>query len=306
VVKDNFLHYSNSNSKSVLFEVENQLSTKLDCKVKILTSNSLGGGCINHASKIETNVGNFFLKWNTNYPADIFIREAESLTELKKAADNNLLIPKVYVSKEVDSTPGFLVQEYLPPGYSNSNSDEKLGRGLAFLHQYKNENFGFYNNNYCGATLQNNSWLNNWVEFFRDNRLRFLLNLIHKERPLPASEMKIYDKLLDRIPNLIPEYSEAVLIHGDLWSGNFMISEHGPVLIDPAAYYADREMEFAIITMFGGFSQRFFDSYNEVNQLPAGWKQRNNLYQLYHILNHYYLFGGGYQSQALSVAKSFL
>jgi len=295
-----------SDNNPVLGEVENLLSEKFESDVKIHSSNSIGGGCINHASKIETNVGKFFLKWNANCPANIFIREAESLTELKKATDNNLLLPKVYVSKEVDSTPGFLVQEYLPPGYSISNSDEKLGRGLAVLHQYKNENFGFYNNNYCGATLQKNSWSDNWVEFFRDNRLRFLLNLIQKERPLPASEMKIYEKLFDRIPKLIPEYSEAVLIHGDLWSGNFMISEHGPVLIDPASYYADREMEFAIITMFGGFSQRFFDSYNEVNPLPAGWKQRNNLYQLYHILNHYYLFGGGYQSQALSVSKSFL
>ncbi len=295
----------NSN-KLVFTDVEKQLSIKFECNVKIQSSGSIGGGCINHASKIDTNVGRFFLKWNANCAADIFLREAESLTELKKASDNNLLIPKVYVSKEVGSTPGFLVQEYLPPAYSNSNSNEKLGRGLAVLHQFKNKNFGFYNNNYCGATIQNNSWLNNWVEFFRDNRLRFLLNLIQNERPLPPSEIKVYEKLLNRISKLIPEKCDPVLIHGDLWSGNFMISENGPALIDPAAYYADREMEFAIITMFGGFSQRFFDGYNEVNPLPADWKQRNNLYKLYHILNHYYLFGGGYQSQALSVAKSFL
>jgi len=300
------MYSANSDSKLVLFEVESQLSIKLGCEVKIIAYNSIGGGCINHASKIETNVGTLFLKWNTNCATDIFVREAESLTELKKAADNNLLIPKVYVSKEVDSTPGFLVQEYLSPGYSISNNDEKLGRGLAVIHQFKNENFGFINNNYCGATLQNNSWSNNWVDFFRDNRLRFLLNLIQNKRPLPTSEIKVYEKLLYRISKLIPEKSDPVLIHGDLWSGNFMISEHDPVLIDPAAYYADREMEFAIITMFGGFSQRFFDSYNEVNPLPDGWRQRNNLYQLYHILNHYYLFGGGYQSQALSVAKLFL
>ncbi len=300
------MYNTNANSKSVLIEVEKQLSINFGCVVKIFASNSIGGGCINHASKIETNVGTFFLKWNADCAADIFIREAESLIELKKAADKNLIIPEVFVSKKVDFTPGFLVQEYLPPGYSNIQGDEKLGRGLAFIHQYKKGEFGFYNNNYCGATLQNNSWTNNWIEFFRDNRLRFLLNLIQKERPLPASEMKVYDKLLNRIPKLIPENSDSVLIHGDLWSGNFMISEQAPVLIDPAAYYANREMEFAIITMFGGFSQRFYDAYNEVNPLPHNWKQRNKLYQLYHILNHYYLFGGGYQSQTLSVAKSFL
>ena len=104
----------------------------------------------------------------------------------------------------------------------------------------------------------------------------------------------------------MPEESESVLIHGDLWSGNFMISEKGPVLIDPASYYADREMEFAIMTMFGGFSKRFYDAYNEVNPLPADWRQRNRLYQLYHVLNHYYLFGGAYRTQALSIAKSYL
>ncbi len=300
------MYNTNANSKSVLIEVEKQLSINFGCVVKILASNSIGGGCINHASKIETNVGTFFLKWNADCAADIFIREAESLIELKKAADKNLIIPEVFVSKKVDFTPGFLVQQYLPPAYLSMQGDEKLGRGLAFVHQYKNEKFGFYNNNYCGATLQNNSWTNNWIEFFRDNRLRFLLNLIQKERPLPASEMKVYDKLLNRIPKLIPENSDSVLIHGDLWSGNFMISEQAPVLIDPAAYYANREMEFAIITMFGGFSQRFYDAYNELNPLAADWQQRNSLYQLYHILNHYYLFGGGYQSQALSVAKSFL
>lgn len=295
-----------NNNNPIFIDIENQLSIKFGCEVKIIASNFIGGGCINHASKIETNVGNFFLKWNANCPADIFIREAESLTELKKAADINLLIPEVFVSKKADSTPGFLVQEYLPPGNSNSKSDEKLGRGLAFIHRYKNENFGFFNNNYCGATLQNNSWTKSWVEFFRENRLRFLLNLIQKERPLPASEMKVYHILLDRISKLIPNNSDSVLIHGDLWSGNFMISKQVPILIDPAAYYANREMEFAIITMFGGFSQKFYDAYNEVNPLAADWQKRNMLYQLYHILNHYYLFGGGSQSQALRVAKSYL
>ena len=125
----------NSN-KLVYTEVENQLSIKLECEVKIRSSNFVGGGCINHASKIETNAGNYFLKWNTNCPSDIFIREAESLTELKKAANENILIPEVFALKKVDSTPGFLVQEYIYPGYLDTQSDEKLGRGLAFIHQY--------------------------------------------------------------------------------------------------------------------------------------------------------------------------
>ncbi len=286
--------------------VTSALSDVTGQKVIIQTEKSLGGGCINHASKLETNIGNFFLKWNNNCAADIFIREAESLRELKKAAGEFLVIPEVFAAKQVDETPGFLVMEYLENNHSALNADEMLGRGLAKIHQFTNTQFGFYNNNYCGATLQNNLWKYGWVEFFRNNRLQFLLNLIEKERPIPASEMIIYEKLLHRIDNLIPKDSVPVLIHGDLWSGNYMISEKGPALIDPASYYADREMEFAIITMFGGFSQRFFDAYNEANPLPAGWKQRNSLYQLYHVLNHYYLFGGGYLNQAIQMAKSYL
>jgi len=298
------VHFKNNNRllpdliADALFEVVGQ-------KVIIQTEKNLGGGCINHASKLETNVGNFFLKWNDNCPADIFIREAESLWELKKAAGEDLIIPSVFAAKLVDETPGFLVLEFLERGYS-SVSDEKLGRGLAKIHQFTHHQFGFDNNNYCGATLQNNLWNNNWAEFFRENRLQFLLNLIEKKRPIPVSEMIIYKKLLDRIESLIPKDSVPVLIHGDLWSGNYMISEKGPALIDPVSYYADREMEFAIMTMFGGFSQRFYDAYNEENPLPADWKQRNGLYQLYHVLNHYYLFGGGYRTQAVQIAKSYL
>lgn len=287
-------------------QVEESLCKKFGKTVKIISSKSIGGGCINSASKIETNIGPFFLKWNSNCEKDIFLKEAESLNELRKAAGDYLVVPQVFATKEVGSSPGFLVQEYLEPRFSMANDDEILGRGLAFIHKYSNKKFGFYSNNYCGATIQKNDWTKSWIEFFSKNRLAFLLNLIQKERPLPSPEKVLYEKLLDRIPSLLPAKSEPVLIHGDLWSGNFITSEKGPVLIDPASYYADREMEFAIITMFGGFSERFYSAYNEVNPLSSDWKKRNKLYQLYHILNHYYLFGGGYRLQALSVAKQYL
>jgi fructosamine-3-kinase len=293
-------------SKSVLAEVENSLSEKFGEEVKIEKSGSLGGGCINNASKIETSAGTFFLKWNANCEPDIFLREAESLSELRKAAKGKIAIPEVFAAKEVDNIPGFLVLEYLAPGNSGSNTDEILGRGLATIHQLENDKYGFYNDNYCGSTPQDNSWKTSWPEFFRDNRLGYLLDLIEKDRSLPASELKVYDRLLDKIPDLVPAASKPVLIHGDLWGGNYMVTENGPALIDPASYYADREMEMGIMTMFGGFSQRFYSAYNEVNPLPADWEDRNPLYQLYHVLNHYYLFGGGYCSQALRIAKNYV
>lgn len=294
------------NDNSILKEVESHLSEKLGADVKIRSSDSLGGGCINHASKITTNAGTYFLKWNGNCEADMFLREAESLEELRKAASGQLIVPEVFAAKEVGASPGFLVLEYLEPGYFSGNSDEILGRGLATIHKYTAKSFGFNHDNYCGSTLQDNSRKTSWAEFFRENRLRFLLNMIQKERSLPAEEMQVYERLLNKIPNLVPKNSEPALIHGDLWSGNYMNTSNGPALIDPAAYYADREMEMGIMTLFGGFSQRFYSAYNEVNALPAEWQERNRLYQLYHVLNHYYLFGGGYRSQALHIAKSYL
>lgn len=298
---------SDSNSQNgLLAEVAQRMSEKLGRTVEIKSSSALGGGCINHASKIETNVGSFFLKWNADCAPDIFLREAESLDALNGAAAGTLAIPKVIASKEVGETPGFLVLEYLRPGTSNSQHQEQLGRGLASIHQLTNRQFGFAHNNYCGATLQNNGFTHSWADFFAHNRLEYLLGLIQNERPLPATEMKVYERLIKKIPDLVPQNPTPVLIHGDLWSGNFMICETGPALIDPASYFADREMEFAIITMFGGFSQRFYAGYNEANPLPADWRERNPLYQLYHVLNHYYLFGGGYRSQALHIANSYL
>lgn len=291
---------------NVLQEIEKLLTEKFQKPIFVTAWQPIGGGCINNASKISTSEGDFFVKWNINCQPDIFLREAESLNGLKKAAGNQLVIPKVYGAKKVDSSPGFLIQEFLPPSFSNTKDEEQLGRGLAYIHQYKNGKFGFFSDNYCGATYQKNAWTENWALFFRDTRLGFLLELIQKERSLIASEIKFFQKLMNKIPDLLPEKSDPVLIHGDLWSGNYMITEKGPALIDPASYFADREMEFAIITLFGGFSNTFYDAYNEVNPLPADWKERNKLYQLYHVLNHYYLFGGAYKQQALQIARFFL
>lgn len=293
-------------SKEVIHAVERYLREYLGERISVISSTPVGGGCINQTMKLETSVGDLFLKWNTNCSPDMFVREAESLKELEKASDGMLKVPKVFCAKEVDDSPGFLIQEYLEPFHAYTGIDEELGRGLAIIHQFRAERFGFYSDNYCGATIQDNSLSENWSIFFRDKRLGFLLQLIKKDRPLSVDHERLFDLLLDKITDVLPGESTPVLIHGDLWSGNYMSTSQGPALIDPASYYADREMEFAIITMFGGFSSRFFDAYNEVDALPVDWRSRNHLYQLYHVLNHYYLFGSSYLHQALSIAKRFI
>ncbi|WP_321344920.1 fructosamine kinase family protein [uncultured Draconibacterium sp.] len=288
----------------ILREVEERLSALFNHDVKITSSNAISGGCINHASKIDTNYGQFFLKWNSDCESDLFIREAESLNELRKACDNTLLVPKVFYAKELNKTPAILIMEYLEPG--GTDQSENLGRGLAYIHKYVQNKYGFYADNYCGATIQNNNWGTSWVTFYKENRLALLLKMIEDTRGLDRSHRRLFDSFLNRLDELVPNEETASLIHGDLWSGNYMLTINGPALIDPAASYSHREMEFGIITMFGGFSSRFFDAYNEVFPLEPDWRDRNNIYQLYHVLNHFYLFGGGYLQQAISIVKRYL
>jgi protein-ribulosamine 3-kinase len=279
----------------------------LGTAIKIHTASTLSGGCINHATQISTNQGKFFTKWNTHGPQDLFLREAESLEELSKA-NTSLKIPKVYVKTEIHTeAPGFLVTDFLsPPTESSAKLDETLGRGLAELHQFQAEKYGFYRDNYCGSTLQDNRWNTDWVDFFGQQRIQHLLHLIKQERGLDTQSIKVYDQLMQKLPILIGHQPTPALNHGDLWSGNYMYSAEGPALIDPAAYYADREFDLAMMRMFGGFSSRVWSTYQEAYPLPPEWEERSNLYMLYHVLNHYYLFGGHYGQQALSIAKKYL
>jgi len=273
--------------------------------VKLIGFQSVGGGCINHAVKIGTTVGDFFLKWNASAPADMFVKEAAGLNEMSMAG-SSLVIPKVIWSKDVDDLPGLLLMEYLRPAGNTSGFDEKLGRGIAQLHRKTTSAFGFHHSNYCGTTLQDNNWTENWPESYAQLRIWSLVQQIKATRGMSPEEMKIYERLVDRMTSLLPHQTVPSLIHGDLWSGNYLYATNGPALIDPACYYADREMELGMMQLFGGFGSRVWDAYQEEFQLPKEWQQRNRLYQLYHVLNHYLLFGVSYGKQALEIAKEYV
>lgn len=313
--------------------IQSELCRLLGNSIQILGKDFVGGGCINHSAKLITSHGNFFLKWNSpvtreqsqtslsiagyekhlsttkrliemnpSVPSDLFVSEAEGLKELKLAAKNELLIPEVIVAAEAGEWPGFIILEFLTTGHSHGQA-EKLGTGLATIHRYYNLQFGFYHDNYCGATPQKNKWDSNWIDFFINNRLLFLLNMLMEGSRFDVSERKVFDRLIKKLPGLLLSSSRPSLIHGDLWSGNYLYTEKGPALIDPAAYFADREMELSMMSLFGGFSPSTWNSYQAVFPLEAGWEERVQIYQLYHLLNHYYLFGGSYGHQALSLSK---
>jgi len=278
-----------------------------DPSLRVLGIHPTAGGCIHSASRIATTEGDFFAKWNDDCPDDVFLREADGLRELS-AAGSDLAVPRVLDAQPPSAgVPAFILMEYLPPEtQSTSGHDEALGRGLAVIHRHTAASYGFENDTYCGPTRQDNTRCRSWAEFYGERRLRPLLGLLESERALPATERRTYDRLIERLPSLLPEGAPPSLIHGDLWSGNVMRSARGPAVFDPACAYSDREMEFGITTLFGGFPSRFWSAYEEAWPLPGEWRERNLLYQLYHLLNHFLIFGGHYGRDARAIAKRFV
>ena len=285
--------------------IENLLRELLGNDTQIRSVKPLGGGCINHATKLSTSKGHFFAKWNDDGPADLFLREAECLKELS-AAGSSLKIPEVIAATQAENgNPGILITEFLIAADQTPHSDEQLGRGLAELHRFTRDRFGFYHNNYCGSTVQDNEWNSDWASFFGEQRIKRLVDLVRKSRGLEQADMRTFEKVIIKAPELVGHKPAPALIHGDLWSGNYMVTSSGAAVIDPASCYADREFEFSIMNMFGGFSPRVFDAYNEAYPLPDDWETRNELYMLYHYLNHFHLFGGHYKASALSIAARY-
>lgn len=273
--------------------------------VRVDHATDLPGGCIHDARRLVTSEGEFFAKWSHEVPADIFLREAEGLEALR-AVPSGIVIPRVIAAASPQGLdPAYLILEYLVPESRGGFAHEALGRGLAALHRARADAFGFPAASYCGLTKQDNRSMNSWPEFYRERRLRPLLSALSHQDVLSAAERQVYDRLMDRLHDLLPPTSVPSLIHGDLWAGNVLGSARGPALVDPACAYADREMEFGIATLFGGLSETALRAYDETWPLPAGWRDRNPLYQLYHLLNHAVLFGGHYGEDALRIATRY-
>jgi len=256
----------------------------------------VGGGCIHRAVCLDTDLGRLFLKINTLEFAANFSAEADGL---------NLLAPHIRVPNNaltgVIDQQAFLLMEWLDISSSaiGSRADDALGEQIATLHRQGAHAFGLDQDNFIGALPQRNGWERNWPDFFANRRLKPQLDWT-ESRDFPATTRDAGYRLMDELSLFFIDYApNPSLIHGDLWGGNHGFLHDGtPVLFDPAVYYADREAEIAMTELFGGFSHRARQAYESVWPLDAGYAQRRNLYNLYHILNHYNLFGGGYGQQA--------
>jgi fructosamine-3-kinase len=273
--------------------------------LRVQACEPVGGGCIHHAVKLTTTSGAWFAKWNAECAPDLFVSEAAGLRALRKAS-SSLAVPEVLAASPPGAShPGFIVMEYLAPARPGASDDAALGRGLAAVHARSSERFGFPLTTYCGPTPQANEAADSWVEFYGERRLRPLALRLEAEGRIGDSERRLVERVVERLSALVPRATKPSLVHGDLWSGNVLATTRGPGLVDPAVAFCDREVEFGITTLFGGFSRLFFDAYHEASPLPAGWRERNPLYQLYHLLNHHLIFGGHYGGEALAIARLF-
>lgn len=262
------------------------------------------GGDINMAVCAQTEHGNFFIKWNEGDFEHMFETEAAGLQLLKKA--NTLKVPEVFGTGKVGDK-AFLVLEFLESAHENFEYWEKLGSGLAHLHQSTTELCGLNHNNYIGRLNQKNEEVGSWLTFFSEHRLNAQLGLAIYNDYVSQDFVRDFKRFLTKLPNLIPE-SEPSLLHGDLWNGNVMSTNRGPAIYDPAVYYGAREMDIAMTQLFGGFNQRFYQAYNEVYPLPDEFDSMVEVYNLYPLMVHVNLFGAnaGYLGTVWRTIKRYL
>ena len=289
---------------TLILEIAEEISRATGSRFRPLRRSPVTGGCINRAEIIESRGERYFLKLNQPQCLDMFAAEAAGLRELGQASAIRVPAPVCWGIADGHS---YLVLEYLALSRGDAGTAEELGRGLAKLHQVRGERFGWHRNNTIGTTPQNNVPSEDWGDFWGRQRLGFQLQLAARNGYRGALQ-RDGERLRAALPALLDGHRpQPSLLHGDLWGGNYAADQNGkPVIFDPAVYFGDREADLAMTELFGGFPATFYEAYRERLPLDSGYPIRKELYNLYHILNHLNLFGGGYQAQAERMLASLL
>ena len=280
-------------------EILESLSIQLNSPCKLISATSVPGGDINQSFKIQTNLGRFFVKENNaeGLP-EMFQKEAAGLEELSKT---NFKIPKVIVVND-----HFLILEWLE--ISSKDDKEywrKFGVNLAKMHQLTANYFGLETDNYIGSLPQLNSKKTSWTDFFIQNRLEIQVKMALDSGKVSGNLPSLFERLYCNLENLFPK-EKSSLLHGDLWSGNIMrTKENTPAIFDPAVCYGHREMDLSMTRLFGGFNPEMYNAYEDIFPLESGYSERAELYDLYPLMVHVNLFGGGYVRQVEQILARF-
>lgn len=279
-----------------------RIQTSLNTNVLSLTP--LAGGSIAASFRADLEQGGSVFVKSAPQHKDMFIKEANGLNELRTS--NAVKIPEV-----ISAAEEILILEFL--GVSSpvrrTAYFETFGKQFAQMHRTISDRFGFREDNYIGSTLQKNQPLGtSWKDFFLTNRLEFQFRLAESNGYRDAEILSLFRKMEPLAERIIVDDGERpALLHGDLWSGNFLCTGNDvPVLIDPAVYYGHREADLAMTMLFGGFEDAFYASYHEAYPLNDDWKRRCGLYTLYHLFNHLNLFGERYYPQIYETMKGLL
>jgi len=261
---------------------------------RVLKARPLSGGDINDAYEVGLADGRaVFVKSNVSAPNDMFVAEARGLAWLDEA--KVLRVPRVLASAGANELTPFLALELIRSAPRASDFDDRLGRGLAALHRHGAKTFGLDHDNYIGRLPQKNTFGVAWPEFYRVRRLGAQLKAAVDSGLAPARMRRDFERLFAQLEDLCGPPEPPARLHGDLWGGNLMTDDMGePCLIDPAVYGGHREIDLAMMKLFGGFGPRVFAAYQEAWPLADGYRERVALYQLYPLMVHVNLFGGGY------------
>lgn len=264
---------------------------------------SVSGGDINAAYAFETFGKKYFLKCNTKEGLpQLFEKEKNGLEELDKYSKFH--IPIVIKVGEFEDWQ-YLVLEFLEEGRPSKKSWEDFGISLAEMHCQTAAKFGFFEDNYLGSRHQDNSYKNDWPTFYAENRILPLVKWLVDEKLISHNHIKFADHLCHRLSEIYPNEAPA-LTHGDLWSGNYFVQKNSEItILDPAVYYAHREMDLGFAKLFGGFNAEFYDAYHQNFPLESGWENRLRISQLYPLLFHALRFGGSYVGSVEGILKQF-
>ena len=281
--------------------IDTNISACLGRNFKTTHKQGVSGGCINSAWQIWDDYNVFFVKLNSTHRREMFEAEFEGLQALY--ASHSIRAPEPMVCG-VDDHHAYLVTEFIT--MNQSAPPELLGEQLAALHRCTAAQYGWHRDNTIGSTPQRNTQNGDWAAFWRSQRLLPQLRLA-EENGYASELMEPGQRLCEALPAFFAGHTPpASLLHGDLWSGNISGSDGQPVIFDPAVYYGDRETDLAMTELFGGLPRTFYDAYNAAWPLESGYSVRKKLYNLYHILNHLNLFGGGYHRQCVMMLHSLL
>ena len=299
--------------------ISNAITTLFGENVQIERGFPVQGGDINKSYGIQLSNGNLlFMKSNEKSKVDFFVKEAHNLKAIAKT--NTIATPKILGFGTEDGEDvgySFLLLDFVELGNLDADFWEKFAETLGNMHKSTTEAFiskedlaegkifGFYEDNYIGKTKQINSPKITWVDFFRENRLAPQFKMA--EKYFSTEDSKLIDKLLDNLADFLIEPRSPSLLHGDLWAGNVMCdTKPQAMLIDPACYVGHPEADIAMTELFGGFSDRFYAAYKNTGLLQPQYKERRDLYNLYHLLNHLNMFGESYLPAVKSILEKYV